>query len=60
DILVEFAPQHTPGFLTLTALENELARVFKRRVDLRTPQEISRYFRSEVLSGAATQYVAEV
>ena len=59
DILVEFESGQSPGFLRLAALENELSALFgARKVDLRTPQELSRYFRDEVIASAEVQYAA--
>ena len=53
DILVEFAPGSSIGFLGLARLERELSTMFGgRKVDLRTPQELSKYFRDRVLSEA--------
>lgn len=44
----------------MAAMERELSRMFRgRKLDLRTPGELSRYFRDEVLRTAAVQYVAE-
>jgi predicted nucleotidyltransferase len=59
DILVEFAPGRVPGLFRMAALELELTAMLGRRVDLRTPAELSRYFRDEVVRTAETQY-AEV
>ena len=59
DILVEFEPGKTPSLLTMAGLEIELGEMVKRKVDLRTPNDLSRYFRDEVLEGAALQYAAE-
>jgi len=57
DVLVEFDPQHVPGLFTLVRLERELSALFGgRKVDLRTPNDLSRYFRQEVLSEAEVQY----
>ena len=56
DVLVEFEPGHTPGFLHLAAMEQELADLLGRRVDIRTPQDLSHYFRDDVLASAQTQY----
>jgi predicted nucleotidyltransferase len=57
DILVEFLPGHTPGFFGLFDMEEELSAIFgSRKVDLRTPQDLSRYFRDEVLATAEVQY----
>ena len=59
DVLVEFEPGHVPGFLGLSRMEQELERLFGgRKVDLRTPEDLSKYFREEVLRSAQVQYVA--
>ncbi|HEX2189891.1 MAG TPA: nucleotidyltransferase family protein [Longimicrobiaceae bacterium] len=58
DILVEFEPGVTVGFLSLAAMELELGEMLGRKVDLRTPAELSRYFRQQVLDGAAVLYAA--
>lgn len=59
DLLVEFAPDAVPGLLGLAAIELELSQLLGgRRVDLRTPQELSRYFREEVVRTAKVQYAA--
>jgi len=58
DVLVEFALGHVPGFFTLFDIEEELSILFGgRKVDLRTPEDLSRYFRDQVLSVAEVQYV---
>ena len=60
DILVEFEPEHTPGLLKLARMERELAQLLGgRKVDLRTPEDLSRYFREEVLKEAEVQYAQE-
>ncbi len=56
DVLVEFEPGASAGFLRLAAMEIELSQLIGRRVDLRTPPELSRYFRDEVLRTAQVQY----
>jgi len=57
DVLVEFEEGHTPGFLGLARMEEELSEMLGgRKVDLRTPQDLSRYFREEVLDAAVVQY----
>jgi len=57
DVLVEFQPGHTPGLLGMVRLERELSSLLGgRKVDLRTPQELSRYFREQVLKSAEVQY----
>lgn len=56
DFLVEFAPDHVPGLLKLAEMERELSELLGRKADLRTPQELSRYFRQEVVDAAEVQY----
>jgi predicted nucleotidyltransferase len=57
DVLVEFLPEHTPGFFGLFDMEEELSAIFAgRKVDLRTPNDLSRYFRDEVVASAEVQY----
>jgi len=60
DVLVEFQPGHVPGFFGLVDMEYELSGLFGgRKVDLRTPQDLSRYFRDEVLAQAEVQYAEQ-
>jgi predicted nucleotidyltransferase len=58
DVLVEFEPDSRAGLFELARMEAELAELVGRKVDLRTPAELSRYFRDEVVAGAETQYAA--
>ncbi len=58
DVLVEFAPGNTAGLLALARMERELSELFGRKVDLRTPAELSNYFRDEVLKHSETRYAA--
>jgi predicted nucleotidyltransferase len=59
DLLVEFEPRSVPGLLGLAAIEVELSELLSgRRVDLRTAQELSRYFRDEVERTAEVQFAA--
>ena len=58
DFLAEFDPDHVPGLIRLAGMENELSQILKRKVDIRTPQDLSRYFRQEVIDSAEVQYVA--
>ncbi len=53
DVLVEFLPGKTPGFLKLAGMEEELSGIVGgRKVDLRTPQDLSPHFRNRVLQEA--------
>ncbi len=56
DFLVEFCPGHRVGYIALGAIERELSGLIGRNVDLRTPGELSRYFRDEVVRSAVVQY----
>jgi len=56
DMLVEFEPGHTVGLITLAGIERQLSEMLGRKVDLRTPAELSRYFRDEVVKTAEVQY----
>ena len=55
DILVEFEPGKTPG-LAIIRIEDELSHLLGRVVDLRTPKDLSRYFRDWVLQEAMVIY----
>ena len=57
DFVVGFEPAATPGYFGLARMERELSEILGgRKVDLRTPSELSRYFRDEVLAQAKVQY----
>ena len=56
DVLVEFEPGSSIGLIRLAGIELELSQLMGRKVDLRTPADLSRYFRQEVLDSAEVQY----
>ena len=58
DILVEFDDDAVVTLLDMARMEIELSEMIGRQVDLRTPQELSRYFRDEVLATAVVRYAA--
>jgi len=58
DVLVDFAPEARAGLFEMARMEAELEELIGRKVDLRTPAELSRYFRDEVVAGAEVQYAA--
>ena len=59
DLLVEFFADARPTLLDMAQIEIELSQALGgRKVDLRTPQDLSRYFRDEVVRTAQVQYVA--
>ena len=57
DVLVEFDADHIPGLLGLARMARELSALLGgRKVDLRTPEDLSRYFRQQVVQEAEVQY----
>ena len=58
DLLVEFEPDATPSLLDMARIEAELSSLLGRQVDLRTAEDLSRYFRDEVVRNAEVQYVS--
>jgi predicted nucleotidyltransferase len=57
DVLVEFQPEAHIGFFRLAEIEQQLSQLLGgRKVDLRTPMDLSRYFRDEVLRDAVVVY----
>lgn len=57
DLLVEFEPGQTPLLFTIVTMEDELAVLLGRKADLRTAQDLSKYFRDEVVASARALYV---
>lgn len=58
DLLVEFEQNLTPGLFSIIKMEMELTEMLGRKVDLRTPEDLSQYFREEVVRNAEPQYQA--
>ncbi len=58
DVLVEFAPQDTPGLIGLITMQDELEALFGRRVDLLTPKFIHHSIRQHVVNEAQVIYDA--
>lgn len=57
DLLVEFYPDRVPGLFALAEMEFVLSTLLDgKKVDLRTPGDLSRYFRESVMQEAAVQY----
>lgn len=57
DVLVEFRPEERVGFFRLADIEEELSRLLGgRKIDLRTPMDLSRLFRDEVVRDALVVY----
>ena len=57
DVLVEFERDRIPGLLGVAGMEIELSAIFSdRKIDLRTAEDLSHYFRQEVVDTAEVQY----
>jgi len=56
DVLVEFEPGAVVGLIRMAGMENELSQILGRKVDLRTPEDLSDYFRKEVMESALVEY----
>ena len=57
DILVWLEPGSGVGLFKMAAMEQELSEIIGRKVDLRTPGDLSQYFRQRVLDEAEVLYV---
>jgi len=56
DILVDFESDYPVSLFDIAGMEIELSDIIGRKVDLRTPEDLSRYFRNEVVATAEVQY----
>jgi len=56
DLLVEFDHRHVPGLFSIVKMEMELTDMLGRKVDMRTFEDLSQYFRNEVAKNAEVQY----
>lgn len=57
DILVKFEVSHIPGYFDLIRMEEELSSILgQRKVDLRTPGDLSRYFRDSIMDDSEVIY----
>ena len=59
DILVEFDPDHVPGLFEIVDMKDELSKNIGREVDLRTPEDISKFFRNEIIQQSYLLYGKE-
>ena len=59
DVLVEFEPKAVVGYMDLADMEIELSEFLGHKVDLRTPAELSRYFRQQVQDTAEILYASK-
>ena len=56
DFLVKFEKKHIPTLFDIVDMEEELTFIVGRKVDLRTAEDLSRYFRDEVVANAKMLY----
>jgi len=57
-LLVEFEQGRAPGIVGFGALILELEAMLKRRVDLRSPEDLSRFLRPSVMRDARLLHAA--
>jgi len=60
DVLVEFEPDARVGLIKFAGIEIELSRLLGRKVDLSTPNSLSKYFRDQVINEAQTEYRSRI
>jgi predicted nucleotidyltransferase len=58
DVLIDFDPQATIGLFEFIEIQDQLSEALGQKVDLLTPQALSKYFRDEVLREAEPVYEA--
>ena len=58
DVLIEFEPEATVGLFEFIEIQEQLSEALGRKVDLLTPEALSKYFRDEVLKEAEPVYGA--
>ncbi|HLM84074.1 MAG TPA: nucleotidyltransferase domain-containing protein [Candidatus Bathyarchaeia archaeon] len=56
DLLIEFAPKANIGFFRLVEIQQAFEKILRKKVDLLTREQLSKYFRKDVLQKAQTIY----
>jgi len=60
DVLVEFNPEHTPGFIKLHQIQSEISQLFNgREIDLITPKFLNYQIKDKILAEMEVYYVAK-
>lgn len=59
DVLVDYLPDATVTLLDMASQEMMFSQIMQRKVDLRTANELSPYFRQEVIDHAQVIYERE-
>src|ERR1051325_9134338 len=57
DVLVEFEPGAAVGYFDMMRIQREISEKMGLPVDLRTPAELSKWFRERVMEEADVRYV---
>ena len=57
-VLFEYDQNYALTLFDVARMERELGDLLGRKVDMRTPEDLSRYFRDEVVRNAVVQYAA--
>jgi predicted nucleotidyltransferase len=58
DLLVEFTEDTKYSLLDVVRMEREISEIIGKKADLRTPEELSRYFRENIVKEAKVKYEA--
>lgn len=56
DFLVQFQKEYTPTLFDLVDMESELESIIGHKVDLKTPNDLSPYFREKVIAQSKIIY----
>ncbi len=56
DVLIDFYPQSIVGLFKYIDIQENLSKAIGKKVDLLTPQAISKYFKNQVLQEAEVVY----
>ena len=56
DVLVEFKPAAKVGYFKLAGMQRNMSDVVGKKVDISTPEALSKFFRNEVLKEAEIIY----
>jgi predicted nucleotidyltransferase len=56
DVLIDFAPQAVVGFFKYVRIQRHLGEILGLKVDLVTPQALSKYIKTQVLQEAEIVY----
>ena len=56
DILVKFEKKYIPSLFDMVDMEEELSTIVGRKIDLKTAEDLSRYFRDDVVAQAKILY----